>query len=394
MSNAREKTLRVVGLMSGTSADGVDVALAQISGAPPRIDARLENFCTIPFPAAIRAAILGVAEGQAVTAGEISDLNFRLGEVFSSAVRTALRRFRVSMRAIDLIGSHGQTIFHQGVPGRIRGRDRVASTLQIGEAAIITERTGVPVVADFRPADIAAGGQGAPLVPFADYLLLRDARIGRVALNLGGIANVTIIPARARPWDVAAFDTGPANMVMDALVSHYTQGKLSFDRGAGMARRGRVLPDLLVAMLRHPFFAKQSPKTAGREQFGHSFVETMIARGRKFKARPEDMIRTALELTAVSIADALRPFLKPKTALRELIASGGGASNPLLMSRLAELLPELRVLPSDALGIPSQAKEAFAFALLAYEAFYGRPNNLPSATGARHAAVLGKIIRP
>jgi len=380
--------------MSGTSADGVDVALARIEGAPPRLDSQLENFRTIPFPPAIHAEILRVAEGQSVTAGKISDLNFRLGEIFAAAVRTALRRFRVSIRAIDLIGSHGQTIFHQGTTGRVRGRKRGASTLQIGEPAIVAERTGVPVVADFRPADIAAGGQGAPLVPFVDYLLLRDAHIGRVVLNLGGIANVTIIPAGARPQDVVAFDTGPANIVMDALVNHYTRGKLSFDRGARMARLGCILPDPLAALLRHPFLAKRPPKTAGREQFGREFVKTIMARARTSRARPEDVIRTALELTAVSITKALRPFLKPRNALRELIVSGGGASNPLVMSRLADLLPELRVLPSDALGIPAQSKEAFAFALLAYEAFHGRPNSLPSATGARHAAVLGKIIHP
>jgi anhydro-N-acetylmuramic acid kinase len=383
-----------MGLMSGTSADGVDVALARIGGAPPHLDARLENFRTIPFPAGIRADILRVAEGQAVTAGEISDLNFRLGEIFAAAVRTALGRFRVSLGSIDLIGSHGQTVFHSGVAARVAGHKRVASTLQIGEAAIIAERTGVPVAADFRPGDIAAGGQGAPLVPFADYLLLRDLRIGRVALNLGGIANVTIIPAAALPKDVVAFDTGPANMVTDALMGHYTRGKLTFDRGGSMARRGCVLPDLLRAMLRHPFFAKQAPKTAGREQFGREFVETILARTNKSRARPEDVIRTALELTAASVAKALRPFPKPRNALWELIVSGGGASNPVLMARLTELLPELRVLPSDEVGIPSQAKEALAFALLAYEAWHGRANSLPSATGARHAAVLGKIIRP
>lgn len=380
--------------MSGTSADGVDVALARISGAPPKLDARLEKFVTIPFPRAVRVEILRVAEGAATTPGEISHLNFLLGEIFAEAALAALRKFRVVARLVDLIGSHGQTIFHQGVPAKAAGGRMIASTMQIGEAAIIAERTGIPVIADFRPGDIAAGGQGAPLVPFADYLLLRDDKIGRVALNLGGIANVTIIPARARPGDVTAFDTGPANMVIDALATHYTRGKLSHDRGARMAMRGGLIPGLLDSLLRHPYFALRPPKTAGREQFGRKFAADIIAAAKKHGARAEDVIHTATVLTAVTVAAALQTFLRGRNAPRQLIVSGGGARNPLLMAQLAALLPEMKVLPSDALGVLADAKEALAFALLAHEAYHGRPNSLPSATGARHAAILGKLTRP
>jgi anhydro-N-acetylmuramic acid kinase len=385
--------MRVLGLMSGTSADGIDVALARISGAPPNLRARLENFITVPYLAPVRAAVLRIANGEETTTAEISQLNFLLGELFAAAALKACRRFHISPRSIALIGSHGQTIYHQGVPGPFLSAKRVASTLQIADPAVIAQRTGITTVADFRPADIAASGQGAPLVPFVDYLLYRDARRGRVALNIGGIANVTVIPAKARAKDVFAFDTGPGNMIVDGLVSHFSRGRQRYDRNARMAIRGRLLPELLAALLGHPYLRQIPPKTAGREQFGPAMTEMVLVWGRKNRARPEDLVRTATLLTPVSILDAFRRWIEPRTRVAQLIISGGGAHNPLMTTLLHAGLPGTDLVHSEDLGVPGDAKEAFAFAILAYEAYHGRPNNLPSATGAKQPAILGKIVR-
>ena len=415
MSSASPRTMRVLGLMSGTSADGIDVALVRIAGSPPKIAAKLENFLTLPFPPAVRAAVLRLAEGQPTTTGEISQLNFLLGELFARAALGACRRFRVPPQRIDLIGSHGQTIYHQGHPGpflssaaplpqrrnrqrnavasaTLRGPERVASTLQIGEPAVIAERTGITTVADFRPADMAAGGQGAPLVPFVDYLLYCDERRGRVALNLGGIANVTVIPRAARPDQVFAFDTGPGNMVIDALVRHFSRGKQTFDRDARISRKGRFLPRLVNELLGEAYLRQPPPKTAGREQYGVAYMQRLLAWGRKHKARPEDLVRTATILTALSVVDAFHRWILPCAKVEQLIVSGGGAHNPLLMAQLGAGLSGIEIVSSADLGIPEDAKEAFAFAILAYETFHGRPANLCSATGAKHPAILGKVI--
>ncbi len=268
---------------------------------------------------------------------------------------------------------------------------RASSTLQIGEPAVIAAETGITTVGDFRPADIAVGGQGAPLVPFVDYLLYRDARRGRVALNIGGIANVSVIPPAARPQDVFAFDTGPGNMVVDALVRHFTRGRSTFDRDARMAAKGRFLAELSNSLLADAYFRRPAPKTAGREQYGEAYVRRIIEWGGRLRAKPADLVRTATIVTALSIADALRRMVLPRARASQLIVAGGGARNPLIMAQLAAALPELEILPSDALGIPGDAKEAFAFALLANETIHRRPANLPCATGALRPAILGKI---
>jgi anhydro-N-acetylmuramic acid kinase len=379
-----------LGLMSGTSADGIDVALVRISGTPASPRTRLLNFADFPYPAAIRQAVLRLANGGATTTREISQLNFRLGELFADAALRACRKFRVPPKRVSLIGSHGQTIHHQGAPSSFLGA-RVSSTFQIGEPAVIAERTGITTIADFRPADIAAGGQGAPLVPFVDYLLYRHARRGRVALNIGGIANVTVIPAGARANDIFAFDTGPGNMAIDALAEHFTRGRLRFDRDARIALRGKLLPQLLKDLLRHPYFRKSPPKSAGREEFGAYYAENLIRWGKKHRAHFAALIHTATAFTAASIADAFHRYIFPRARLSDLIISGGGARNPLIVAYLAALLPGVTIVPADALGVPSDAKEAFAFAVLAYETWHQAANNLPSATGARHPAVLGKI---
>ena len=386
--------MRMIGLMSGTSADGIDAALVRIDGAPPALTAKLEAHHHANFPRRVREAILRIANGGQTTSAELSRLNFLLGEEFARAAIAACKEWRVKLSEIDLIGSHGQTIYHQGIPSRFLGARAIASTLQIGEPSIIAERTGVPVVADFRPADMAAGGQGAPLVPFVDYLLYRDEARGRVALNIGGIANVTVIPARAKPADVIAFDTGPGNMIIDALAEAATRGKVRFDRDARIALAGRTIPELLAHLMRDPYLRKKPPKTAGREQFGRGYAAKILAWGKKHGAKPAALVRTATVFTSLSIADAFRRFIFGRCKIDELIVAGGGAKNPLLMAELAALLPQLAIIPAQDFGISAEAKEAFAFAVLAYEAYHDRANNLPSATGASHGVIMGTLVRP
>jgi anhydro-N-acetylmuramic acid kinase len=380
----------VIGMMSGTSADGMNVALAEISGAPPKLQLKLLHHTSRIMPGALRKEVLRVAEGAACTAGEISQLNFRLGMAFADAAVSVCKEFRVALSRVELIGSHGQTIFHQGRPVEFMGR-RTASTLQIGEPAVIAARTGITTVGDFRVADMAAGGQGAPLVPFADYLLYRDEKIGRVSLNLGGIGNVTVLPAGARPGQVVAFDTGPGNMLMDALVWHFTKKKQKFDRGARLARQGEVNVKLLKELLRDPYLKLGPPKSTGREYYGRAYFQELLRLGKKHGAGPNDLIRTATEFTVASVVDALKRFVLKKTKISQLIVSGGGAKNPLVMAQLAAALTPLEVLGSGRFGVPEEAKEAYAFALMAYETAHRRTGNLPSATGAEQAAVLGKI---
>jgi anhydro-N-acetylmuramic acid kinase len=415
-----ERSRLALGLMSGTSVDAIDVALVRISSAikDNAAHARLENFLTVPYPAAVRAEVLRIAEGARVSPGEISQLNFRLGRVFGEAALRACQKFRIAPRRLSVIGSHGQTIFHQGHPSGHLGAP-VASTLQIAEPAVIAAITGVTTVGDFRPADMAVGGQGAPLVPFGDYLLYRDARRARAVLNIGGIANVTIIPKAASPDSVVAFDTGPGNMVVDALVHHFTKGRHSFDAEAEMAARGQLLPALLDALLAEPYFRQAPPKSAGREQYGKAYVEKILAWGRRHRARPEDLVRTATVLTALSIAGALNRWVLPpqrkgpapaastsrrvnqgtfspsiRSPIVQLLVSGGGARNPLILAQLSAALAGIEVLPTETLGLPGDAKEAFIFALLADETLHRRPSNLPSATGAACPAILGKICYP
>jgi anhydro-N-acetylmuramic acid kinase len=351
--------MRVAGLISGTSVDGIDVAVVDIDES-----IRVVATVTVPYAQDVRAAILAASDAATHT-GTIARLNFLLGELFAEA----LEKSGVPLGTIELIGSHGQTIFHEGEPADFLGR-KIASTMQIGEAAVIAERTGIDTIADFRPADMAAAGKGAPLVPFLDYQLFRHPERARIALNIGGIANLTAIPANAKPEEVIAFDTGPGNMVMDALAP-------PFDRDGERARAGRVNAALLDRLLADPYYHRDPPKSCGREQYGAEFIrETGID------------IATATELTARTIAQAAARY--PDT--REVIVSGGGAHNGYLMERLAALLPA-RVTTSQEFGIGVDSKEAILFALLAYQTFHGRYGNLPSATGARKAMILGKISR-
>ena len=359
----------VAGVMSGTSLDGIDVAIVDIRGG--RI--RPLSFYSTPYPKAVREALLGVSNAMTHTA-TIARLHFLLGELYAEAVKEAAGDYKPA-----LIGLHGQTIFHEGSPVEYLGR-RVASTLQIGEAAVVAERTGIRTISNFRERDIAAGGQGAPLVPYVDYLLFTSSSISRVVLNIGGIANITVIPAGPIPGDIVAFDTGPGNMVIDALVAHHTEGRQHYDRNGSIARRATVHERLLEAMLSDPYFERKPPKTTGREQFGQQFVSGLLATGIPLP----DLIATATELTAQSIALAIQAA-DPS----EVIVSGGGLHNRWLMQRLRALLNYCDVKSSADFGIDPDAKEAIAFAVLAYEFTRGRTGNLPRVTGARRRVLLG-----
>lgn len=369
--------------MSGTSLDGIDVAVVDING-PGRI--RTIAFRTTPYSDAVRQALLAVSNTETHTAS-IARLHFLLGELYARAVRDTCRRAGVALESVELIGCHGQTIFHEGTPSDVLGT-KTASTLQIGEPSIIAERLGIPVVADFRPRDIAAGGSGAPLVPFVDYLLLRSEKKGRVALNIGGIANLTAIPPGAKPEQVFAFDTGPGNMVIDALVAHHTRGKQRLDRGGAIAHSARVDRVLLQELLAAPYYRRRPPKSAGREQYGVEFVDRLLKSGLSLP----DLIATATALTAATVAGAIRKFVRPRMPVDELIVSGGGAHNREIMNHLAALLPQTAVATSADYGIDIDAKEAIAFAILAYRTWRGKASNLPAATGARRQVVLGKIV--
>ncbi len=376
----------VAGIMSGTSADGIDVALADIRGRGASLRLKFLAHEAFRYSKRVRETVLNAMNAQSASVADLSRLHVLLAELYADAVIETLERH--STKAA-LIGCHGQTIYHQGDPASFLGK-KIAVTTQLGEGATIAARTGLPVVYDFRPADIAAGGKGAPLVPFLDYLVYRHPRFGRVALNLGGIANLTAIPAAATPSQVTAFDIGPGNMLIDALTDRLF--RKAFDRNGRFASSGKVLDPVVKAVLQDEFFRKQPPKSAGREQFGTEFADRFLHLCGK--AEGEDVIATATALTAVAVVLAVKRFvLKKDETYKELIASGGGTRNRTLMNMLQAGLTEfdIKLRPSDDFGLPSQAKEAAAFALLAYETWHRRPSNIPSATGAKRPAILGKI---
>ncbi len=390
--------MTVAGLMSGTSADGIDVAIVDIrprSGDPQREELALKllGHRSFPFPHALRQAVLGAMDARSTSTAELARLNWRLGQVYAEALAESLEKFRCRL---NLVGCHGQTIYHQPRGERYAGQS-VACTWQIGEMAMLAAKSRVPVVSNFRPADMVAGGQGAPLVSLLDYLLFRNAAKGRVLQNLGGIGNLTALPPKAKLSEVLAFDTGPANMVIDQLVQRLFGKKL--DRDGKIAQRGAILDSVIVSMLRDRFFHEVPPKSAGREQFGASYAERFLAAcqmaaGKK-AARPEDAIASATALTAKSIAMAYKAHVQPRMrkAPVDFIISGGGARNRTLLRMLRQELEPLgcTIEVSDQLGLPSQAKEAAAFALLAYQTWHGRPGNVPAATGATRPAILGQI---
>jgi len=382
---AVKKSLRVAGLMSGTSADGVDVAVVAVGPC----GVKLLAFDLFPYPSALRRAVLGVCRPETARVDDICHLDFVLGEVFASGLIKLAKQSGIALESIDLIGSHGQTIHH--IPqGRRFGRRKICSTLQIAEPCVIAERTGITTVADFRPRDIAAGGQGAPLVPYADHVLFGHSRLSRAVQNIGGIANLTYLPAGCDVSGVIAFDTGPGNMVIDYVVSRMSRRRRRYDRAGALARRGHVNKSLLAGLMKHPFLRRRPPKSTGREEFGEGFADALYRRARKSGIPSLDILATVTAFTASSIAGAYRRFLPGD--VDEVILCGGGARNRTLVRMLEEQLHPAKVKTSDEFGISADAKEAVSFAILAAETIRGVPNNLVAATGANRRVVLGKII--
>ena len=393
-TRAARRPMVVAGVMSGTSADGVDVALCRISaGADGMPRVKLIGHLGFAYPKGLRAAVLAAMDAKAMAVADMSRLHWRLGEVYANAVGAASKQFGVQ---IGLVGCHGQTVYHQATASRFLGSD-VRCTWQIGEASVIAERMRAPVVSDFRPADLAAGGQGAPLVPMLDYVMFRSAKVSRVLQNVGGIGNLTAIPAGDSVDAVMAFDTGPGNMVIDGCMVRLFRRR--YDRGGAVAGRGKVVDAVLERVLRERYFTALPPKSCGREEFGDGFVTRFIAMCRKRKATDSDVLATATALTAQSIIDAYRRFVEEHLAQAapgarvEYAVAGGGARNDTLMRMLRDGLQPLGVKMRlmEELGVPAQAKEGVAFALLAWLTLFGMGGNVPSATGAERAVVLGKV---
>lgn len=374
---------RIVGLMSGTSLDGVDAALIEVSGGIPFDGWRQLAFFTRPYTAEERARIQELLQPE-VSLPALTAANMWLGELFADAAQRVIAQAGLRPDEVDAVASHGQTIWH--IPPR---HGQPGATLQIGEPCVIAERTGLLTVADFRPRDMAAGGQGAPLVPFADYLLFHSDAQSIAVQNIGGIGNVSRLPKGGGLEQVVAFDTGPGNMVIDALVAHYTGGRQTYDRDGALAAAGQVDAALLDELMGHPYFRQAPPKSTGRELFGAAYAKELRERGESRDLSPEDIIATATALTAESIARAYRDFLGP---IDEIILGGGGSYNSTLRRMITERLTGIPLHTHEDHGIAGDAKEAIAFALLGHATLCGVPANLPAATGARHAVVLGKII--
>lgn len=374
--------------MSGTSADGIDAVAVEISETKLGLKVRLMGHVYRRFSPTLRRRVLAACLHG--TVAEICELNFELGEHFAKAAQAVVKQVQLKPEQIVAIGSHGQTVHH--LPNA-----KFPSTLQIGEPSVIAERTGITTVADFRVRDMAAGGQGAPLVPYADWILFADQVRPRIIQNIGGIGNLTFLPPRAKLTDVIAFDTGPGNMIIDATVARLSEGKMAFDRDGRWAARGKVSEPLLADCLAHSFLKRRPPKTTGREEFGEMFLERMLAKAQQLRLPAADIIATATDFTAASIADAYRRFILPKLSAKELpglqiVIGGGGVRNATLLRRLQDRIGFGTVCSHEDFGIDSSAKEPLAFALLAHATMRGMSGNVPSVTGARRPVVLGKIV--
>jgi anhydro-N-acetylmuramic acid kinase len=383
------KTMTVAGIMSGTSADGIDVAVMRIAAGRLRPKLTLLAHESFAFPAALRRAVLAAMNAASTSTAELARLNWRLGIAYAEAVQTTIKKHAVK---VDLIGCHGQTLYHQARVARYAGRS-FACTWQAGEAQVIAAALGISVVSNFRPADMLAGGQGAPLVPLLDYVLFAHPARGRVLQNIGGIANLTAIPAGAAQDAVIAFDTGPGNMVIDALALKLF-GK-RFDPNGAMAAEGKIIAPALATQLKNAYFQLKPPRTAGREEFGREYAAKFLAACRRHSKQPEDAVATATALTAETIAASYRKFVlrRMRGAPVDYIVSGGGARNHTLMAMLAQRLGPLgcELAESEDFGLPAEAKEAAAFALLAWHTWHRLPGNVPAATGAKRPAILGQV---
>lgn len=374
--------MKVIGLMSGTSADGIDAALCRIDGAPPKLDARVLSAITVPYTAEQRARILAACQPQTSSVVDICLLNVDLAEWFAQAVAQLLAQ---TGETVDLIASHGQTVWHE-----VRPDGRVAATLQLGEASVIAERTGVTTLSNFRARDVAAGGQGAPLTGYVDWLLLRHETRWRAVQNIGGMGNVSFLPPLNLPNSAPlVFDTGPGNALIDAAVHHLSSGQQTYDENGRLAASGQVDQAWLEMLLVHPYFQRSPPKTTGRELFGTETALRLVAEGHARELSPEAIIATLTALTAHSIADAYARFAP--APIDEVIIGGGGRHNPILLRMLQVALGDVVLRTHEDLGISSDHKEALVFAVLGYETWHQRPGSLPAQTGALHPVVLGQI---
>ena len=382
----KEKKL-IIGLMSGTSADGVDVALVKITGSGLATEIELVAFDTFPYANEVRSRIFDLFSVETARVDEICTMNFVLGQQFAKSVLTLLKRIGIAPREIDLIGSHGQTIHHMP-------KAPIPATLQIGEPAVIAHETGIPTVADFRVPDVAAGGEGAPLVAYIDYLLFHHETHTIGLLNIGGIANLTVLPADCGIEAVHASDTGPGNMILDACVEKLTDGSMQFDDNSELAMQGAVCEPLLQQWLAHPFFELTPPKTTGREMFGTTYTDTYLQQIHDHSISEYDGLATLTALTVRSIFQYYSDYVLAKTPLDILYVSGGGARNPLMMHGLSDAFDPISVVDVSETGMSGDAKEAIAFAILANEAVHGNCSNVPNATGASCRKVLGKFVCP
>lgn len=385
-----------VGLMSGTSLDGIDAACCRITAAEDAVafpyDVAVESFVTEPYPRALRSRLLTVCNEESGTVDEVCRLNVALGQRFAEAATRAMERAGVSPATVDVIGSHGQTVWHSGTPERLPGTATPhRSTLQIGDGSVIARETGVDTASDFRTADIAAGGHGAPLSPYLDATAFRDDTATRALQNIGGIGNCTLLPAAADRSQIQAFDTGPGNMVIDGVVEILTDGEQTYDIDGELAAAGTPDAELIARLMDDSYFAEQPPKTTGREDFGHAYARRLVEAGKALSLSVEDLVATATALTAETIADAYDRFATPYPD--ELYVSGGGASNPTLMRMLSERV-SCPVADLSSLGVDPDAKEAALFALLGVARLDGVPGNVPAATGADAPVVMGKVSSP
>jgi anhydro-N-acetylmuramic acid kinase len=380
---------RVIGLMSGTSADGVDAALVELHGSGFATQVRVLAHATYPYDEALRQQVLAASYPTSSSVDLICHLNFALGTCFADAALAIARTAGVPLTQIDLIGSHGQTVYH--IPVASASPPRQTSTLQLAEPCVIAERTGITTVADFRPRDMAAGGLGAPLSPYGHFLLFADPQRPRLVQNIGGIANVTVL-ADPDLQHLLAFDTGPGNMLIDEAVRHFSGGTQHYDTDGQMAAQGVVHQGLLATLLEHPCVTQPPPKATGREAFGSSFWHTVLEHARPLGLSPADVVRTCTAFTAASILLNYEHFIFPRWAIAEVIVCGGGAENPVLVRMLQDHLQPRLVTTPETYGYPNAALEAILFALLAHATVHGHPANIPSATGAQRAVVLGKIV--
>jgi anhydro-N-acetylmuramic acid kinase len=380
-------THTLIGLMSGTSHDGIDAALVNIGRLRGRWQVHQQGFHTFPYPRRVRERLLRLSQGAMITAGEVSQVNFLLGELFARAALNLCNVMGVAPAQVDAIGSHGHTIYHQP-----RQRPGPGSTLQIAEPAVIASRTGITTVADFRPADVAAKGEGAPLASYLHHVLFQQSERAVAVHNIGGIANVTYLPAGYGVESVLAFDSGPGNMVIDGVTQVVSGGKKLYDRNGRLARGGTIHATLLASLLGHPYFTRHPPKSTGREEFGEPFIHEFLCQASRLGLSPADQVATATALTAESMARAYRDFILPRGPLDEVLLTGGGKLNPVLRVWFARALPDVRVRTVEEVGYDSKALEALAFAVLAYATLHGLPANVPGATGAGEPRVIGKVV--